>query len=84
MEKLFKVPLILEHQEKGGWTVTSPVLPELITEVDDLNHLHDVVADALRAVLELYEDTDKEVPSVLITDGIKSPVWFESLVTAGI
>jgi len=84
MEKLFKVPLILEHQEKGGWTVTSPVLPELITEVDDLNHLHDVVADALRAVLELYEDTDKEVPSGLITDGIKSPVWFESLVTAGI
>jgi len=84
MEKLFKVPLILEHQEKGGWTVTSPVLPELITEVDDLNHLHDVVADALRAVLKLYEDTDKEVPSGLITDGIKSPVWFESLVTAGI
>jgi len=30
MSKLFKIPLVLEPQEEGGWTVTSPVLPILI------------------------------------------------------
>jgi antitoxin HicB len=80
---MFKVPLVLEPQSEGGWTVTSPVLPELVTEVDDLDQLHERVADALRAVVELYEDMGKEVPAGLRTDGEKSLVWFESLVVAG-
>jgi len=80
MSRLFKVPLVLEPQKEGGWTVTSPVLPELVTEVDDLKQLDDVVRDAVYAVMELYEDTGKELPSGLIADGMKSPVWFESLI----
>ena len=82
MNKLFKIPLLLEPQKEGGWTVTSPVLPELVTEVDDLKQLDEVVRDAVNAVVELYEDTGKEFPSGLITDSIKSPVWFESLISA--
>ena len=82
MGRIFKIPLVLEPQKEGGWTVTSPVLPELVTEVDDLKHLDEVVWDAIIAVMELYEDTGKEFPSGLITDGIKSPVWFESLISA--
>jgi len=82
MGRIFKIPLVLEPQKEGGWTVTSPVLPELVTEVDDLKHLDEVVRDAINAVMELYEDTGKEFPSGLITDGIKSPVWFESLISA--
>ena len=39
MSTLFKIPLVLEPQKEGGWTVTSPVLPELVTEVDDLKEL---------------------------------------------
>jgi len=83
MSKLFKIPLVLEPQKEGGWTVTSPVLPELITEVDNLQQLDEVVRDAINAVIELYEDTGKEFPSALIAEGTKSPVWFESLVFAG-
>lgn len=82
MNKLLKIPLILEPQPEGGWTVTSPVLPELITEVDNLQDLNAVVKDAVSAVLELYEDTGKEIPSNLIADEDKSPLWFESLVFA--
>jgi antitoxin HicB len=82
MGRIFKIPLVLEPQKEGGWTVTSPILPELVTEVDDLKHLDEVVRDAINAVMELYEDTGKECPSGLITDGIKSPVWFESLISA--
>jgi antitoxin HicB len=82
MGKLFKIPLVLEPQKEGGWTVTSPILPELVTEIDDLKQLEGVVRDAINAVMELYEDTGKELPSGLIADGIKSPVWFESLISA--
>ena len=83
MSKLLKIPLVLEPQQEGGWTVTSPVLPELVTEIDDLQQLDDVVRDAINAVIELYEDTGKEFPTVLIAEGTKSPIWFESLIVAG-
>ncbi len=82
MSKLLKIHLVLEPQKEGGWTVTSPVLPELVTEVDDLKQLDEVVRDAVNAVVELYEDTGKEFPAGLVADGIKSPVWFESLISA--
>ena len=82
MNKLFKIPLVLEPQTEGGWTVTSPVLPELVTEVDDLKQLDEVVRDAVNAVMELYEDMGKEFPSGLIADGVNSPIWFESLIPA--
>ena len=82
MSKLFKIPLVLEPQKEGGWTVTSPILPELVTEVDDLKQLNEIVRDAIIAVMELYEDTGKEFPSGLIANDKKSPVWFESLISA--
>jgi antitoxin HicB len=80
MSKLFKILLVLEPQKEGGWTVTSPLLPELVTEVDDLGQLDEVVRDAVNEVMELYEDTGKEFPAGLIADGMRSPVWFESLI----
>jgi antitoxin HicB len=82
MSKLLKIPLILEPQKEGGWTVTSPLLPELVTEVNDLKELDKVVRDAISAVIELYEDTGKEFPAGLAADGMKHPVWFESLIYA--
>ena len=82
MNKLLKIPLVLEPQKEGGWTVTSPILPELITEVDDLRQLTGAVEDAVSAVLELYDDIGKEFPSGLIADGKKSSVWFETLIFA--
>ena len=30
----YKIPLILSPQPEGGYTVTSPLLPELVTEGD--------------------------------------------------
>ncbi|HEC99033.1 MAG TPA: type II toxin-antitoxin system HicB family antitoxin [Proteobacteria bacterium] len=82
MLKIFKIPLVLEPQEEGGWTITSPVLPELITEIDKLEELQETVGDAIKAVIELYADMKKDLPAGLTADGIKSPVWFESLIPA--
>ncbi len=53
------------------------------TEIEDLQELDEVVRDAMNAVIELHEDTGKDFPSGLITEGTKSPVWFESLIFAG-
>jgi antitoxin HicB len=82
MSKLLKIPLILEPQPEGGWTVKSPIIPELITEVDDLKDLNLIVKDAVDAVVELYEEMGKELPLNLITNEAKSPLWFESLIFA--
>jgi antitoxin HicB len=48
----YKIPLILTPQPEGGYTVTSPLLPELVTEGEALEN----VKDALAAVIEIYED----------------------------
>lgn len=82
MSRLLKIPLVLEPQKESGWTVTSPVLPELVTEIDDIKELNEVVEDAVKAVLELYEDMEKEIPTSLRADAVESPIWFESLILA--
>ena len=53
---LHKIPLLLAPQEEGGYTVTSPLLPELITEGDSAEDALENVRDALQAVVELYEE----------------------------
>ena len=82
MNKMMKIPLILQPQKEGGWTITSPLVPELVTEIDELEHLHACVCDALGAVMELYQDMGKEFPANLRADDAEAPVWFESLVMA--
>lgn len=50
------VPLLFTPQPEGGYTVTSPVLPELLTEGETLEDALTHVQDALAAVREMYED----------------------------
>lgn len=50
---------MLEPQPEGGYTITCPLLPELITEADTLDEVLPNVSDALLAVIESYEDTKK-------------------------
>jgi antitoxin HicB len=69
MSHVYKIPLTLELQPEGGYTVTSPLLPELITEGDTLDEALDHVRDALQAVLELYEDVGKPLPAILQQEG---------------
>ena len=61
MGEVYKIPLILTPQPEGGFTVTSPVLPELVTEGDNLEEVMENVRDALRATLEIYEDLGKQL-----------------------
>jgi len=56
---LFKIPLVLAPQPEGGFTVTSPVFPELVTEGDTIADVLENVRDALEAVLEAYQDMEQ-------------------------
>lgn len=58
----YKAPLTLVPQPEGGYTVTSPLLPELVTEGDSLDEALDNAKDALAAVIELYEDLGRTLP----------------------
>ena len=53
---LYKLPLVLEPQREGGYTVTSHLSPELVIEGDSLDEALVNVKDALLAVIEAYED----------------------------
>ena len=60
----YKVPLLLTSQPEGGYTVTSPLLPELVTEGDSLSEALDNVKDALAAVIEIYQDLGRRLPQI--------------------
>ncbi|MHB1560673.1 MAG: type II toxin-antitoxin system HicB family antitoxin [Isosphaeraceae bacterium] len=60
-----KLPLVLECQPEGGYTVTSPLFPELITEGDSVEEALENVQDALAAVVEIYRETGRSLPDGL-------------------
>jgi antitoxin HicB len=75
-----KLPLIFEPQPEGGYTVTSPLLPELITEGDSVEDALENVRDALAAVIELYQETGRALPASFIISDATSPIWAETVV----
>lgn len=77
---LYKVPLLLTPQPGGGFTVTSPLLPELVTEGDTAEDALANVSDALAAVIEIYEDLQKPLPANLKLAHDDQAVWLETVV----
>lgn len=53
MSAIYKLPLVLDPQPEGGYTVTCPLLPELITEGDSVQEAIHNANDALAAIIEL-------------------------------
>ena len=80
MGAIYKLPLVLEPQPEGGYTVTCPLLPELITEGDTVQEALNNVADALAAILEAYEDLGRPLPPVLQQVASDAPLWLETAV----
>jgi antitoxin HicB len=82
MAHVYRVPLVLAPQPEGGYTVTSPALPGLVTEGDSLKQALENVEDALRATLELNADTGRPIPSSLIQDPEAGAIQFDLLLPA--
>jgi antitoxin HicB len=77
----YKLPLVFEPQPEGGFTVTSPLLPELITEGDTVEDALENVRDALAAVIEIYRDSGRPLPPNLAISDPTGQVWAEMVVT---
>ena len=60
------VPLNLEPQPEGGYTVTSPAIPEMVTEGDTVEECIAMAQDCFDAVLQMYENMDKALPMDMV------------------
>ena len=83
MSIIYKLPLVLEPQPEGGFTVTCPFLPELITEGDSVKEALDNAEDALAAVIEAYADLSRPLPTALQPVPTIAPMWLETVVAVG-
>ncbi len=77
---LYKIPLVLAPQPEGGFTVTSPLVPELLTEGDTVEEALRNVPDALAAAIEIYQEQGRPLPPSLEQDVDQGPLWIETLV----
>jgi antitoxin HicB len=77
---MYRVPLVFTPQPEGGYTVTSPVLPELFTEGDTLEEAQTNVRDAFEAVVELYADEGRSLPASISLPVQGEVICSESLV----
>ena len=59
---MYRIPLVFTPQPEGGYTVTSPAIPELITEGDTLEESQRNVQDAFEAVKEIYSEEQRRLP----------------------
>jgi antitoxin HicB len=57
-----RVPLVFTAQPEGGWVVTSPLIPELLTEGDTFPEAVYNARDAFAAVVEWYEEEGQSLP----------------------
>ena len=79
-----KLPLVFGPQPEGGYTVSCPVLPELITEGETFGEALANVEDALVAILEAYEDLGRPLSPVLQRVALDphDPFWIETAIIA--
>ena len=77
---MYRVPLVFAPQPEGGYTVTSPALPELLTEGDTLEEAHANVRDAFEAVVELYAEQGRPLPASISLPAPSEMVWSDTLV----
>ena len=77
----YKIPLVLTPQPEGGFTVTSPLLPELVTEGDTAQEALENVKDALAAVVEIYSDLGRSLPPSAQVLDLSVPLSFETVVS---
>ena len=78
----YKLPFVFEPQPDGGFTVTSPLLPGLVTEGDSFEEAPENVRDALEAVLEIYRDLGRPLPSRLTISGEAGEVRADLVISA--
>jgi len=78
---VYKLRVVLEPQPEGGYTITCPLIPGLVTEADTLDEVAPHVADALAALIEGYAELKRPLPAGLQPITPDTPIWIETLIT---
>jgi antitoxin HicB len=79
MGRLFIVPLLLSPRTAAGYTVTSPVLPELVIEGRTAEDAIRKANEALASVFELYEYLRKPFPASRCVQTEDGPISFNGV-----
>ncbi|MBK9526930.1 MAG: type II toxin-antitoxin system HicB family antitoxin [Acidobacteria bacterium] len=79
-DRIFKLPLVWDPQPEGGWTITCPILPGLVTEADTVEEVSINVADAIEALIEGYEELGQPIPEVLRPMQSSAPFMADTLI----
>ncbi|HLO33453.1 MAG TPA: type II toxin-antitoxin system HicB family antitoxin [Anaerolineales bacterium] len=79
MSQIYKLPLVLEPQPEGGYVVTCPLLPELITEGDNIQDALQNANDALAAIVGALKELNRPLPPVLQATKENTPLWIETV-----
>ena len=68
--------VLFEPAEEGGYVVTCPALPGLVTEGDTLEEARDMVRDAIRGYLQSLAKDGSPIPEdvKLMADPVKEEV----------
>ena len=60
--KEYRFTVLFEPAEEGGYVVTCPALPGLVTEGDTLEDAREMAQDAIRAYLESLQKDGQPIP----------------------
>jgi len=79
-ENIYRLPLVLEPQPEGGWTITCPILRGLITEADTIDEIVPNVTDALGCLIAGYEEMNLPLPEALQPVNRNAPFLTETVI----
>lgn len=79
MSQIYKLPLVLDPQPEGGYVVTCPLIPELITEGEDVQDALKNANDALAALVDGFKQLKRPLPSALQPSLDNTPLWVETV-----
>ena len=74
MKRVYEYTAFFETNERGGYTVTVPALPGLVTEGKDLEDACDMAKDAIRCYVEGLRKAKRPIPVERETAQIKLSV----------
>ena len=61
--KILNYTVLMTPDETGGYVVTCPALPGLVTEGDTLEEAREMVADAIRGYIESLQKDGEQIPT---------------------
>lgn len=75
-DELYRYTIIFEPAAEGGYVVTCPTLPGLVTEGDSLEEARAMAKDAIRGYLESLRADGQAIPTeaTSIADPVKEQV----------